>query len=224
MKITTLEVSGISHAIKGARNPMNSWNSSDSKYEFNPYSNGEYEFILGKNDLKLAQNLLKGTGEHYKFMRMIQVWADFDMPRYFWSEFDTYSFNTKNSCSTMHRLLHKTTTITKDLFLYNIEDEDVVEVIIKRLNDIRLEYLEEKEVKKRFKLIARAKRLLPEGFLQLRTVNTNYAEIRNIYIQRVFHPHKLKEEWVDCIGEWIKSLPYAKELILYGLDEVGDKK
>ena len=211
MKIETLEVGGLYPSIKKMRNPKNSWDLSDSQV-----LNGV--FILGDSDLKLSQALIKAGGEHSKFMRMIKVWVDIDMPRYFWSEFDTYHFNTKNSCSTMHRLLHKTTTITKDLFVYNSKDEEKIETIVFWLNEIREEYLISKNFKEQVKLIRRAKQLLPEGFLQLRTVETNYAEIRNIYIQRVFHPHKLKEEWVETFGEWVKTLPYAKELILYGLE------
>ena len=209
MKIETLEVAGMLTAVQGARNPMNSWDKSDSGYC------KDYGFEIGEKDLDLCQRLIRAGGEHSKFMRQIQVWVNIDMPRYFWSEFDTYHFNTKNSCSTMHRLLHKTTSITKDLFVYDKEDEDVIEVIIKRLNEIRVKYLETKDVK----LIRRAKQLLSEGFLQLRTVNTNYAEIRNIWLQRVYHPHKLKEEWVEHFGNWVKSLPYSGELIMLGVDK-----
>jgi len=207
MKIKTIEVAGFLPAVLGMRNPMN------SRVRSGSYDDG-YGIILCNNDLDLAQKLISAGGEHSKFMRQIQVWADFDMPRYFWSEFDTYSFNTKNSASTMHRLLHKTTQITEDLFVYNEKDRDVIDVIIKRLNEIRLEYLETKDAK----LVRRAKQLLPEGFLQLRTVNTNYAEIRNIFMQREFH--KLKEEWRAEFCNWVRTLPYANELILSGLKVV----
>ena len=214
MKITILEVSGLSPALKSMRNPMNSWDKSDSYIREDLFP----RFYIGNSDLARAQALIKSGGEHSKFLRTIQVWADLDMPRYFWSEFDTYHFNTKNSCSTMHRLLHNTTKIDKDMFIYDVEDEDVMDIIITRLNYIRTKFIEEINPKEKVKLIRRAKQLLPEGLLQLRTVNTNYAEIRNMYIQRVYNPHKLKEEWVDTFGEWVKSLPYSKELILCGLE------
>ena len=134
VKIITLEVAGFDSALRGMRNPMNSWNNNDS-FTFNGEPN------IGEKDLKLAQNLIKAGSEHSKFMRQIQVWADFNLPRYMWSEFDTYHFNTKNSCSTMHRLLHTTTSITKDLFSYSEEDDYLLDIIIRRLNQIRIEYI-----------------------------------------------------------------------------------
>lgn len=196
MKIETLEISGIKSAIKGMRNPMNSWILNDTTNK-----------TIGEKDLILAKKLILAGSEHSKFMRQIQVWVDIDMPRYFWSEFDTYSFNSKNSCSTMHRLLHKTTEITKELFIYDKLDEDILEIILKRLNEVRLEYLQTKDIK----LIRRAKQLLPEGFLQLRTVNTNYAELRNMYFQR--RNHKL-DEWRIVFTNWIKTLPYSELITL----------
>lgn len=201
MYIQTIEVSGFKSAIAGMRNPMNSWDKSDS------YLSSQGEFFIGKDDLELGKKLVKAGGEHRKFLRMIQVWVNINMPRYFWSEYDTYHFNTKNSCSTMHRLLHPSTSITKDLFVYDKEDEKEIEVIIEKLNTIREDYLVTKDVK----LIRRAKQLLPEGFLQLRTVNTNYEEIRNIYNQR--KNHRLKEEWVDMFCKWVESLPYYNYFI-----------
>ena len=201
MKIETLEIAGLKSAIKGMRNPMNSWDKSDS------YKSSQGEFFIGSNDLELGAKLVKSGGEHRKFLRMIQVWVDMDMPRYFWSEFDTYHFNTKNSCSTMHRLLHPTTSITRELFIYDKEDEYEIDIIIKKLNKIRENYLITKDVK----LIRRAKQLLPEGFLQLRTVNTNYEEIRSVYHQRKHH--RLKEEWGETFCKWVESLPYFEKWI-----------
>ena len=226
MKIETLEVSGFIPAMKGMRNAMNSWDKMDTyitKKEVDYYFP---DVIMGKNDLELAQKLITAGGEHSKFMRMIQVWADVDMPRYYHSEADTYKFNTKNSCSTMHRLLHPSTKITKEMFVYNEIDEDVIEIILKRLNCIRRLYLvnlkfiketDDKELKKSVindnkELVRRAKQLLPEGFLQLRTINTNYAELRNMYFQR--RNHRLCE-WSKIFVEWIHTLPYSAELITY---------
>lgn len=240
LEFKNTEVWGFEHAIRGMRNPMDSWNKSDSyfgcengskhseKYtacedclysiECNTYNNKD-NYIIGKEDMSLAQSLIKGGSEHSKFMRMIHVSVDIDMPRYWWSEADTYHFNTKNSCSTMHRLLNNNNPITIDQFVYCQEDLDVVEVVIDRLEELRKNFKEiqrtTKDSKKMNRLLIRAKRLLMEGFLQLRTWDTNYEEIRNMYFQRVYHPHKLKEEWVDEFGKWVKSLPYFKEFIAY---------
>lgn len=229
MKIKTLEVAGFAPAFKGMRNALDSWHLSDSKVckdmDCNkcPFDDEELEensdcrkhdFIIGEKDLSLAQRLIKGGNEHAKFMRQIQVWADMNMPRYFWSEFDTYKFNTKNSCSTMHRLLNNIKPITLDLFTYCKEDVDLMNDAINELETLRQIYKSDKTKQKdKSRLLLRAKRLLPEGFLQLRTVNTNYAELRNIYLQR--HNHRLKEEWQDVFCGWVETLPYAKELIIY---------
>lgn len=212
MEIKTLEVAGFESAIKGMRLPMMSRDKSDSRDcgmcdDRNSGCNGGC-FIIGENDMGLCQRLLKGGSEHSKFMRQIQVWADVDMPRYIWSEWDTYKFNTKNSESTMHRLLNNPNPITFALFEYDEEDRYVLEAVVERLEELRQKYLQTKD----FSLVVRAKKLLPEGFLQLRTVNTNYAELRNMYFQR--KNHRLKKEW-GIVMKWIESLPYAKELIMY---------
>lgn len=209
MYINTLNVCGILESMKAQRNPLNSWIRNDTIID------EECGVVIGENDLDLSQRLIKAGAEHAKHLRMIQVWADVNMPRYYWSEADTYSFGTKNSCSTMHRLLHKTTEISKELFEYNADDEDVIEFIIERLNTIRLDYLHSISIEEKNELVRRAKQLLPEGFLQLRTWNTNYAELRNMYAQR--KSHKLKIEWVDTFCRWVESLPYSDELITYGL-------
>lgn len=221
MKIETLEVAGLESAIKGMRLPMMSREKSDSimcngdciyakrKCQSTPlcpkYVN---RFIIGENDMNLCKRLVKAGYEHSKFTRMIQVWADVNMPRYIWSELDTYKFNTKNSESTMHRLLNNPNPITFALFEYDVKDRAILETVVERLEELRQEYL----ITKDFALVVRAKKLLPEGFLQMRTWNTNYAELRNIYFQR--RNHRLKQEW-DIVMEWIESLPYAKELIMH---------
>lgn len=209
MKFENTEVFGWEAAIRGMRNPMNSWNKSDSKRH-----DLTDDFIIGKNDLNLMQSLIRGGGEHRKFMRMIHVQADVTMPRYFWSELDTYHFGTKNSCSTMHRLLNTNEPITKDLFVYCEEDLDILVLIVAELEKLRIQYhndgLTQKE---KDRLLLRAKRILPEGFLQKRTWDTNYEEIRNIYHQRKHH--KLKEEWQDVFCSWVECLPYFDELIAF---------
>lgn len=221
MKFEKTEVWGFEHALRGMRNPMNSWDKSDSTFSrlISPLgvSTPVHPIIIGENDLKLAQGLIKGGNEHSKFLRMIHVSVDVDMPRYWWSEADTYHFNTKNSCSTMHRLLNNDSPITKDLFVYCEEDLDIVEMVINRLEELRREFKEiqktTKDNNKMNRLLLRAKRILMEGFLQLRTLDTNYAEIRTMYHQRKHH--RLEEEWIDTFCKWVESLPYAKELIVY---------
>ena len=206
MRIETLEIAGFAPALKGMRNPMNSWDKSDSYFT----KNSDGLWFIGKEDIKLAQSLIKGGTEHCKFLRQIQVWADFDMPRYWWSEFDTYKIGTSaNSCSTMHKLLNNKNPITIELFNCDEEDLDIAEIVINRLEQLRQLYRENKDDK----LLIRAKKLLMEGFLQLRTVNLNYQTIRNIYHQR--NKHRLKEEWIDVFCAWTRELPYFEQLIEY---------
>ena len=237
MKFVNTDVWGFKHALRGMRNPMNSWEKSDSgickggddgigcdncaiqhKCK-HPY---DKEYKIGKNDMKLAQSLLKAGGEHSKFMRMIHVSVDTDMPRYWWSEADCYKFGSKNSCSTMHKLLNNNKPITLDMFVICEEDYDWWVDTIGKLEKMRQEYKRiqstTKDSEAMNRLLVRAKRMLPEGLLQLRTWDTNYAELRNMYFQR--RNHRLKEEWIDTFCKWIESLPYAEELIMY---EGGNK-
>ena len=215
MEIRTLEVAGLKHSLMSMRNPMNSWHLIDSGYE----EHGE--FLIGEKDLGLAQKLIKAGNEHMKFMRQIQVWVNMDMTRFFWSEFDTYKFNTKNSCSTIHKLLNPKNKVTIDMFDYYEEDLDVMLPVINRINEIREKFLSTSDYEEKCVLKRRAKVLLFEGFLQLRTVNTNYAEIRNIVHQR--KGHQMKKEWIDTFCKWTTTLPYAKELIYCGMEEYYDK-
>lgn len=231
MKFENTEVWGFEHALRGMRNAMESWSKSDSgickggdngigcnncatKEKCNhPY---DKEFKIGKNDMKLAQTLIRAGAADSKYLRMIHVAVDTDMPRYWWSEADTYHFNTKNSCSTMHKLLNNDKPIILDMFVICEEDLDWWIYTVNRLESIRQEYKKaqkEKDSKTMNRLLVRAKRMLPEGFEQMRTLDTNYAELRNMYFQR--RRHRLKEEWVDTFCKWIESLPYAKELIMY---------
>ena len=223
LNITKTQVFGFEGAVRGMRNPLNSWHLSDSypaismREMMDECQAKDEMYILGEKDLGLAQRLIKAGSEHMKFMRQIQVWADMDMTRFFWSEMDTYKFNSKNSCSTMHKLLNPKNEVTLDMFDLYEEDYDVATPVINRINEIREKFLasnvnEEKRVLKR-----RAKTLLFEGFLQLRTVNTNYAELRNIILQR--RHHQLKEDWQECFCKWVTTLPYAKELIFCGLED-----
>ena len=207
MKITNTEVYGFKAALRGMRNPMNSWHLQDSvPYYCMPDILWDATFI-GERDLDLAKRLIKAGNEHCKFLRQIQVWADFEMPLYWWSEFDTYKFNTKNSCSTMHKLFNAKKEIELDDFVYSKEDINTLNFIIKELNSLRKRYLETKD----FNYVIRGKRLLPTSFKQKRTVNTNYAELINIYNQR--KNHRLKEEWRDVFCKWCEELPYFKEFL-----------
>lgn len=210
MKITNTEVYGFEAALRGMRNPMNSWHLQDSKkYEDLMFKiDMEHEnTVIGDNDLDLAKRLIKAGPEHCKFLRQIQVWADFDMPLYWWSEFDTYKFNTKNSCSTMHKLFNAKKEIELDDFVYSKEDINTLNFVIRELNSLRKRYLETKD----FNYVIRGKRLLPTSFKQKRTVNTNYAELINIYNQR--KNHRLKEEWQDVFCKWCEELPYFKQFL-----------
>ena len=207
MKITNTEVYGFKAALRGMRNPMNSWHLQDSvPYYCMPDILWDAT-LIGERDLDLAKRLIKAGNEHCKFLRQIQVWADFEMPLYWWSEFDTYKFNTKNSCSTMHKLFNAKKEIELDDFVYSREDINTLNFIIRELNSLRKRYLETKD----FNYVIRGKRLLPTSFKQKRTVNTNYAELINIYNQR--KNHRLKEEWQDVFCKWCEELPYFKEFL-----------
>ena len=207
MKITNTEVYGFKAALRGMRNPMNSWHLQDSvPYYCMPDILWDAT-LIGDNDLDLAKRLIKAGNEHCKFLRQIQVWADFEMPLYWWSEFDTYKFNTKNSCSTMHKLFNAKKEIELDDFVYSKEDINTLNFIIRELNSLRKRYLETKD----FNYVIRGKRLLPTSFKQKRTVNTNYAELINIYNQR--KNHRLKEEWQDVFCKWCEELPYFKDFL-----------
>lgn len=220
IKIDNTQVFGLEASFRGMRNPMNSHHLSDS-FTFYPdieKNDNEENFLIGQKDLFLAQKLICAGNPHCKFLRQIHVWADVSVPRYLWSEWDTYHFNTKNSESTMHRLLNNKNEITLDLFLFCEEEEDIMQICVDRLELLRKKYMEMKNTQNANKdemnrLIIRAKRLLMEGFIQLRTLDTTYEELRNIYFQR--KDHRLKEEWQDTVCKWIESLPYAKELIMF---------
>ena len=216
MKITNTEVYGFEASLRGMRNPLNSWHLQDTRFmtndelEIEEEKNGDLLFegvVIGEKDMDLAKRLIKAGSEHCKFLRQIQVWADFEMPLYWWSEFDTYKFNTKNSCSTMHKLFNTKKEIKLDDFVYSKEDVNTLNFIIRELNSLRKRYLETKD----FIYVIRGKRLLPTSFKQKRTVNTNYAELINIYNQR--KNHRLKEEWQDVFCKWCEELPYFKQFL-----------
>ena len=205
MKFENTQVWGFEHAVRGMRNPMNSWAKSDSFCE-----NGQ--FVFGENDLDLAKRLIAGGTEHRKFLRQVMISVDITAPLYWWKEFDTYKVGTTaNSTSTMHKLA--TTPITLDCF--EIDDycgdvegvsQFVTDVILK-LEELRVRFNETKDKRIWKELI----RWLPESWLQTRTVTLNYENAINMYKQR--KNHKLTEWSTSFIG-WIKQLPYAEEFIV----------
>lgn len=190
-------------AIRGMRNPLNSWHKSDS-FAFQK-STGEERFVFGPKDKILAQKLIRAGSEHRKFMRQIFVSVDITAPLYFWKEFSTYKIGTtSNSCSTMHKLTD--TEITKEHF----ERADLLkEDIIPYLEELRCLYNQTKDPEVWKKLIVN----LPESWLQRRTVTLNYENLLSMIHQR--KNHKLTEWSVDFMN-WTKTLPYADELLFIG--------
>lgn len=196
-------VMNFENAIRGARNPMNSWARSDSYYD----ENGKY--VLGENDLSLAKRLRNaGTSDHRKFIRQIMLSVDITAPLYWWKEYDTYKVATvANSTSTMHKIHSKPFEI--DDFSHDHLTENgmnVLKNIVDELEKIRLEYVENKDKALWYDLI----QLLPSSYNQMRTCTLNYETLVNIYRSR--KNHKLDEWRSFC--KWIKTLPYADELII----------
>ena len=197
MKFENTEVWGFEHAFRGMRNPLESWHKSDSSYDI-CYK----DFYLGDADLELAQKLIRAGSEHRKFLRQVFVSVDITAPLYWWKEFDTYKVGTvSNSTSTMHKLA--STPITVDCFE---NGEMIYSFTIAELEMNRLKYLETKDKNEWKRLIVN----LPESWLQKRTITMNYENILNMYRQR--KNHKLTE-WSKSFCDWVKTLPYAEELI-----------
>ena len=236
MRFENTEVFNFEGAIRGMRNPKNSWDKSDSTF------NKDEEIYIGKNDMKLAQTLIKAGSEHRKFMRQIFVSVDITAPLYWWKEFDTYKVGTTaNSTSTMHKLA--TTPITLNCFetddfnnslecleVYDSDikvDNSTIEfewiALISLLENLRLKYLETKNKRYWKELI----RLLPESWLQTRTVTMTYENILAMCGKGQRRFHKLNE-WsgqdnpnVPNFISWARTLPYAQELIF--IDELEEK-
>lgn len=195
-------VMNIENAIRGARNPMNSWHRIDSYYN----ENGDY--ILGPNDLDLAVRLRKAGSDHRKYLRQIFVSVDVTAPLYWWKEYDTYKVATvANSTSTMHKIHSKPFSI--DDFSHDhltADSLEFLEQIVAKLEEIRLRYMEHKDKSDWYDMI----QLLPSSYNQMRTCSFNYETLINIYYAR--KNHKLTEWHTFC--DWILTLPYAKELIV----------
>lgn len=200
--IERTSVMNFENAIRGARNPMNSWNRMDSFYD------EQGKFVMGPNDLNLAQRLARAGSDHRKFIRQIFVSVDFTAPLYWWKEYDTYKVATvANSTSTMHKIASKPFTL--DDFSHEYMNEKALQALqhtITILEELRQEYLQTKDKEIWYSMI----QLLPSSYHQLRTCTLNYETLMNIYYAR--RSHKL-EEW-HTVCAWIASLPYAEELIL----------
>lgn len=203
-------VFGFEYALKGMRNPMDSWDKGDSHWVG---SEEESTFAIGKNDLELCKKLIKAGSSHRKFLRMIHVQMDVKAPLYWWKEFETYKVGTvSNSCSTMHRI-H-----TKEFTLDDFSTEHIgivpncdpiyyggLEGVLISLNEARNCYLDTKDKDYWWQMI----QLLPSSYNQLRTLDTNYETLLNMYRQR--KNHKL-DEWREFC-DWIDGLPYMKEFM-----------
>lgn len=202
LSVKNTEVMNFKNAIRGARNPMNSWARSDS------YFDESGSFVLGENDLSLAVRLRKAGSDHRKYLRQIFVTVDITAPLYWWKEYDTYKVATvANSTSTMHKITSAPFELSQ--FSCDKMDEgtlDIMNIIIKKLEELRLKYLETKDKQYWYDII----QLLPSSYDQMRTCTMNYETLINIYHAR--KAHKLDEWHVFC--DFIKTLPYARELII----------
>ncbi len=203
IKIERTSVMNMDNAIRGARNPMNSWAKSDSYY------NEKGEFVMGEADLDFGARLCRAGSDHRKFIRQIFVSVDITAPLYWWKEFDTYKVGTvANSCSTMHKIHAK--PIEREDFSCDRLDEgglEALDALIAYLEAERQKFCENKEDRQSWHNIIQ---LLPSSYNQMRTVTLNYENLINIYYAR--KTHKLAEWHTLC--DWIEALPYAEQLIL----------
>lgn len=242
MRFENTEVMNFEGALRGMRNPMNSWDKSDSYYGCDFFKDKGFNckncvedrcdvqfqnFIIGKNDMKLAQQLIRAGSEHRKFMRQIFVSVDIVAPLFWWKEFDTYKVGTvRNSCSTMHKIHVK--SFEKDDFTHIGIDEvgditqKTLDTVLETLEYCRTKFNETKE-KKYWRAIIE---LLPDGYNMRATITFSYENLLSMCSkgQRRFHK---QNEWsgVDYPNEknfisWARTLPYAQELIF--IDEVED--
>ena len=233
MKFEHTQVFNFDGALRGMRNPLESWSKSDSSVQYgrpdNEWTVQQYQedgvgFVIGPNDMNLAQRLIKGGSEHRKFLRQIFVCVDITAPLYWYKELDTYKISTvANSTSTMHKIMSKPFSLD----MFEIDDFDEVEMVyfeevLRICNKYRNLYLEYKDggwgetAKKYWKALIR---ILPESWLQTRTITMNYEVIRNIVHQR--ENHKLTE-WHKFI-DWAHTLPYAEELIFFDGEKGGEQ-
>lgn len=202
IKIERTGVMNFDNAMRGARNPMNSWARYDSYYD------EKGNFVFGENDLSLAKRLCSAGTDHRKFVRMIFVTVDVTAPLYWWKEYDTYKIATvANSTSTMHKITSKPFELS-DFSIDHMNDDGIkaMEKVIDTLEELRLKFLETKDKKLWYTII----QLLPCSYNQMRTCTLNYETLCNIYYAR--RNHKLDEWHTYC--DWIEELPYFKELFI----------
>ncbi len=202
LKVERTSVMNMENAIRGARNPMNSWARMDSHYD------EKGDFVMGQNDLDLAKRLAHAGTDHRKFLRQIFVSVDITAPLYWWKEFDTYKVGTvANSTSTMHKI--HTKIFERDDFSHDRLDEGglaALDAVIAYLESEREKFVADKSDRQSWHNMIQ---MLPSSYNQMRTVTMNYENLINIYYAR--RAHKLAEWHVLC--DWIMSLPYAADLI-----------
>ncbi len=201
IRLERTSVMNLENAMRGARNPMNSWDRMDSGYD------ADGRFVLGPNDLELAMRLRRAGSDHRKFIRQIFVSVDITAPLYWWKEYDTYKVATvANSTSTMHKI-HSRPFSLEDFSHDHLTPEGlaVLERLVGELERIRLRYVKEKRKEDWYDMI----QLLPSSYNQMRTCTMNYETLVNIYHAR--RNHKLEEWHTFC--HWIETLPYGRELI-----------
>lgn len=210
IKIERTSVMNFDNAMRGARNPLNSWGRYDSSFD----ENGN--FVFGENDLSLAKRLCRAGTDHRKFVRMIMVSVDVTAPMYWWKEYDTYKVSTvANSTSTMHKITSKPFELADfSVDHMNQEGIDAMEKLIATLEDLRLRYIETKDKELWYTII----QLLPSSYNQMRTCTLNYETLCNIYYAR--KSHKLDEWHTYC--DWIKELPYFSELVIENFENNED--
>ena len=217
LKVENVETFNFDGAIRGMRNPLESWGKSDSDFEGTELGYF-HDFYIGGNDLGLMRRLYKAGPEHRKYLRQIFVCMDIIAPRYWFVEFDTYKIGvTSNSCSTMHTIHKKPFDIddfSHDHLVYTGEGDNPIDMIIKWLNYYREKYLETGNKEYWYNMI----QLLPQSYNQRRTVTMNYENVINIIFQR--SGHKL-DEWSTFIGE-LMELPYVKEIMADARNRLGE--
>ena len=202
IKIERTSVMNLENAIRGARNPMNSWGKMDSAYD------EEGNYVLGENDLDLARRLAHAGSDHRKYLRQIFVSVDITAPLYWWKEFDTYKVGTvANSCSTMHKI-HSKPFEREDFSCDRLDEEGLkaLDALVAYLESERQKFCANKEDRQPWHNMIQ---LLPSSYNQMRTCTMNYENLINIYYAR--RNHKLAEWHTLC--DWILTLPCAKEWI-----------
>lgn len=239
MKLNTWEVSGFSGAIRGMREPFKSWDKSDSGFpRFTPeemnklkdssiplyYTSGSSaansnaigNFYIGANDMKLAHNLLSsGSDSDSKFLRMIHVQVEIESPAYFLAELDTYKIDTTRNSSSLQHIGSKRDYCLSDFELDNDFDKEQLLNSLEEINDLRTKYIETKD----YKYFRAMRQRIPQSYLYTIMYDCNYQTLRNIYNQRILHPHRLIE-WTEYFSNWINTLPYSDELIKYGTSSI----